>query len=504
MNLAIRYQLLLIMLMAALVYAAVLFLPYFHASSGYFSTDGGTYLYSRDVVMRGLGIEAWDRAMVRPPLAPGWALVPFLPFGDAVGLRLWSILGIVLTIPAAYYFSRSFLTPNQSVVVAALTGFDLWIIHGFVAGALVLYAWCLLAVALRPVIDWAHGVSDKRRIAFMAAALALLPFVNQTFAGLCVIVFAVAMPMALFARYRQKLPIVRQRMWIGLASGGAIALLALPWYLGVAPGSEVARYDYPWLELTPRIAFMSAAMICVVMLVPRGGYAVRMLQALLCVLAVMMMFFSGDEAITNLFYRALFVAAMFYLPLLVYVAGLLGLGRKVAVAAICVMVAASVYWVEGNTGDMDYAPDEMVRAIKWMEERTDADDFVIADNWHLSKWVQGSAEVEAMTLWHGEAGAPRAHQQMSNDGLCIVGWMECDLAAAYGRWQPKYYLSHVGLSKMMTIHDENMIGGLPHDELLALTDELPYTRLVFSEGVARVWELDTEYLRGQISSVQGQ
>jgi hypothetical protein len=493
-TLAIRYRLLLIMLVAALLYSALLFLPIFHSSSGYFSTDGGTYLHSRDAVLRGLGIEAWDRAMVRPPLAPGWALVPFMPFGDDVGLRLWSILGIVLTIPAAYYFSRSILTPNQSFVVAALTGFDVWIIHGFVAGALVLYAWCLLAVALRPVVDWAHGVSDKRRTAFMAAALALLPFVNQTFAGLCVIVFAVAMPIALFARYRQGLPIVRQPMWIGLVVGGAIGVLALPWYLGVAPGSETARYDYPWLELTARTIYASAITMVVVLLVPRGGYGVRMMQALLVVLGVMLMLFSGDEAISNLFYRAVFVSAMLYMPLIVYVAGLLGAGRKVAVLAICVFAASSVVWVSVNTQDMDHTPDEIVHAIKWMEDRTDPDDFVIADSWHLSRWVEGSAEVKSMTIWHGTSGSPRRHQQMSNDAICIVGWGDCDLTDAYGRWQPRFFLSHTGFSDLVWIDEESMILGLSHLELLALTDELPYTRLVFSEGVARVWELDTEYL----------
>ena len=57
---------------------------------GYWGVDGGAYLLSVNNV---LGNEPTGAGFPRPPLAPGWLLVPFVElFGDDAGYKVWSAL----------------------------------------------------------------------------------------------------------------------------------------------------------------------------------------------------------------------------------------------------------------------------------------------------------------------------------------------------------------------------------------------------------------------------
>ena len=118
--------------------------------------------------------------------------------------------------------------------------------------------------------------------------------VNQTFAGLCIITFAVALPVAALLRFRQGLALLEDlTIFKGLAIGGALSLFSLPWYLPVAPGSSAVSYKGAVLSIEPAqihllTALVSAVLAWVCFKLPAP--AQRLTVVLMCVSAVLMCF----------------------------------------------------------------------------------------------------------------------------------------------------------------------------------------------------------------------
>ena len=463
------------------------------------SVDAGAYLLNRDAW---LGIQHDTSLQPRPPLAPGPILAAFTsPFGDIAGLKLFAIFGSLLTVGSSYYLSRAMLTEKQSLAVAALVGVDLWLTEAMVAAPLVLYGWALLAVALRPLLDWSLGVQCKPRIALMASALALLPFVNQTFAALCVLVFTVTLPTALAVRY--KVYGFGGSGWLcsGLAAGGSVALYALPlYYLPVAPGSDVVTYGDGGIQLgflsnplryATATAVASIIAIWLFVKIRAPGTTVLLAGFVLC--AALMPFDWTDEALWNLSFRANYLASMFAIPLAVIAGCRIGMGRKMAVSSVVAVGAVGVlllsFLVVMTQGQHSLSKDAQ-SGYAWLE--TQPPGGVVVRSWGESKIVAALTNRKTIESLHFESmgtGVPNYIEDSGNAARCIlepteVNCRERTVEDAIG----KHEVSYVMVVSHQWDNEKTY-------QLYSKFDALPYTRLVWQRGEVRIWELDREAAR---------
>ena len=85
----------------------------------------------------------------RPPLAPGWLLVPFVEiWGMDIGYKIWSAFASTAPILAAYYLTQRILSKRTALVTSALMAVSFVHAEMLVTGALPLLGFSLIAVAL--------------------------------------------------------------------------------------------------------------------------------------------------------------------------------------------------------------------------------------------------------------------------------------------------------------------------------------------------------------------
>ena len=153
--------------------------------------DGGAYLVGVNAV---LGDEPTGAGFPRPPLAPGWLLVPFVNYlGMDVGYKVWSSLASVLPAIPIYLLARRIgsrstrrgvaPSPWPAVFASGFLLLDLLHAEMIVTGALPLIAFALLGMGW-----WAMGeLSEEWSLTaagVLVICLGLIPWVNQTTAGL--------------------------------------------------------------------------------------------------------------------------------------------------------------------------------------------------------------------------------------------------------------------------------------------------------------------------------
>ncbi len=287
-----------------------------------FGVDGGAYWLGLRTV---LGDEPTGAGFPRPPLAPGWLLFPFVHYlGFDTGYKVWSVAASMFpAIPVLLLAHRVrrlrgvSSTASQWIPVFAV-GFLLvdWL-HAemFVTGALPMIAFGLLGTAW-----WAMGSlcerwsrNDRTNAKYsliLALCIGLIPFVNQTTAGLAVITLPVyALAMLWYTRGAGNTVAVVRRLTPPMFVGGVFALTALPWYLQVLPGSGLLDYPGPVVYLTGAydIAWLQLVLgWSLGLLMIRKGEAawLRGLGVLCCLLGTFTIFLSYDETIINVFYRS--------------------------------------------------------------------------------------------------------------------------------------------------------------------------------------------------------
>ncbi len=278
---------------------------------GFLGVDGGAYLLSRNAV---LGDEPTGAGFPRPPLAPGWLLVPFTElFGDDIGYKLWSVAASLLPVLPVYLLARRLEhghSPALALFAAGFLSLDLLHAEMLVTGALPLIGFALLGMCW-----WAMGrLAERwswRDAGVLAGCLGLIPWVNQTTAGLALITIPVYLAALIwYSRGAVRLTGTRSdrledsgrtfrrlsspslsraalssrasetatrrahnpenrvqlpgpqpnktrpaipeiaRIAPPLLLGGAIALGALPWYMQVLPVTGLLNYPGPFIYLT--------------------------------------------------------------------------------------------------------------------------------------------------------------------------------------------------------------------------------------------------------------
>ena len=484
----------------------------------YLGVDGGAYLLSRNAV---LGDEPTGAGFPRPPLAPGWQLVPFTSvLGDDNGYKAWSAIAATFPLLAVYLISRRFLTPWQALLPVLFVSIDMLHAEMFVTGALPLQGFTLIGVAI-----WAMWrLADPREfqwryVALLGTCIPLTVYVNQTSAGL----IAIALPafmLFLAATYRGSSLSLPQRvlaapftylpMTIGMLIGGLVALSALPWYLAIAPGSEILRYPGPWVYLThwPDSAWFQVAIAMPVaywLVRYAEDYRIRALGCLVGTFGILLVFMSTDETIINIFYRSRYILAVFIYPAIAWMVfkywwpglffllrGRLAFPRRAARAAPLAVALALVGlggWeyvnsFHGQAQYSDMATEGTVAAL----EVADADQTgqgIVSNSFTLSLWVAALNRVESPHIWTWEP--PRAYTETDRDVRCVLGWVSgCDWQASVA----KLGVSHVLVDHRFPNYNDRAPGiyKAPPDQW-EVTARAPWLELEFEQGTTKLWRI---------------
>ena len=139
--------LLLLIILAAGIYRGILL----YTHEGFLGVDGGAYFLSRNAV---LGNEPTSQGFARPPLAPGWLLVPFTSlWGDDIGFKIWSLVSSLLPIPAVFLFGTRILGNRGALIGALFIAFCPFQSEMFVTGALPLIGFSPARSVVGPLLS---------------------------------------------------------------------------------------------------------------------------------------------------------------------------------------------------------------------------------------------------------------------------------------------------------------------------------------------------------------
>lgn len=413
---------------------------------GYLGVDGGAYLLSRNAV---LGIETTGMGFPRPPLAPGWLLVPFTAWlGDDLGYEVWAVTTSLCLIPAAYLLARHVLPSRQAIAAAALVAVDPGLAEMLVTGPLPMLGFALIAVCAWAVLNLASAPAWRYALV-LTVAIPLIAFTNQTSAGLAAVSLTVlCLALAVYhpsvagrPLWQRILVAPRTVRWVMMAAapGLLLSLTALPWYLDVVPGAGLLRYPGPLLYLTgwPDIVwFVCAGAVAVGVLTLRRShdYRLQAIGILVVMLGTIQVFLSYDESIINISYRATYLLPVFAAPCIVWlVAHALPQTRRwrhlvtsAAIGIIMLLAIGNVWVWQRQAAYSDMVTPATARAL----ERIPNDGrSIISNAFSMALWVAALHRVPSPHVWTTQP--PAAYQAQDALVRCVLGWVAgCDVEHA--------------------------------------------------------------------------
>ncbi len=485
----------------ALVLRLALALSY----DGYWGVDGGAYLLSVNNV---LGDEPTGAGFPRPPLAPGWLLVPFVSvFGDDVGYKVWSaaaslcvVIPILLMARRVGALSRDWLpslaiSPWIGPFAAAFVCVDLLHAEMLVTGALPMVAFGLLGTAWWAMCSLSERWS-RRDAAILALTIGLISYVNQTTAGLaCVTLPVYAVALWWFAGRGRELG---ARLLPPMILGGLIALTALPWYLKVLPGNGMLDYPGPVIYFTRMydIAWLQLALGWGLgLLMIRGGQApwLRALGVLCCLLGTLTIFLSFDETIINIFYRSRYLLALpFYIgvtwALFKYILPYFkpAVALPLIVLAFAVMGAGYISQVYRQAALSAMVTPETAAVLEELREEEDQG-AIITNSFTLALWIAALNRVPAPHTW--TATPPPTFTETDRQVRCVLGWRPgCDTAAAIRELGARYVL----IEERFPYYNERapgVYGSLNVKEPWAGLPALPWLTETYHQGTTVLYQI---------------
>lgn len=448
---------------------------------GMWGVDGGAYLLSRNYV---LGDEPTGTDFLRPPLAPGWLLVPFTAIaGDDLGLKLFSLGASLAILPPFLLLARRFLTPWQLTIGVGLLLFDWSLAEMFTAGTLpvlgfagiMLAMWATLRLA-EPGTSPVNGLGRPEKGCFLsvqgllggpgpvwrgralaAGVLALsipwIAYTNQTALGIGVLVLPFfILTLLAFSRDRWG---IAGRLTLPLLIGTILAATAVPYYLAVAPGSGILRYPGPliapygihvlWVKV---LVGVPIGLFCTW----KGSPAVKSLGLALLTLTLLVPWRSFDESLQNIFYRSHYFAMPFLYICGVWTWKVLTMGGKrqrlwlylkpalvpysLAMASIFGLGYLYQLHTESKLGRM--VTPQTMQAI--VHIRLDPEDgSILTNSYSLSLYV--AALTKRQAPWTQLQAPPLAYQKQNQSAACILSWTrECDSSRAIQELGVRYVL----------------------------------------------------------------
>lgn len=476
--------------------------------------DGGAYL---DGIRRTFGGDDLGVGFPRPPLAPGLMLSPFIEiFGIDNGYKIWSSISSVLPAIPVYLLARRINPQCPSTPAVFAAGFLLLdILHAemLVTGALPLAGFALLGL-----VWWAMGETGDwsfRKGLILAASLGLIPWVNQTTAGLAII----TVPVYFFA-----LCFFHSHYWVEnypwadepriispfgvimflapfLILGGVIGMMALPWYLDVLPVSGVLNYPGAFIYLSP---WTDSSWLQVFLALPLGIFTLwratapwlKSLGILICLFGILSPFLSTDETVINIFYRSRYLMAIpFYVAvswlIFTFVIPRMGqLGKRLALGlaiGVIGLLFVGYWWTFNNqAGYSDMVTRDTEKALSIARAAGD-DKAIVNNSFTLALWVAALNEVEAPHTWTWQP--PVTWVETDRDVRCVLGWVpECDPNQAITSLNAGWVL----IEKRFPYYNDRapgVYGSLNVTEPWAHLPEVPWLDLVYSEGTTELYRI---------------
>lgn len=447
---------------------------------GFPGPDGGAYLLSALSVQ---GQETTGTDFVRPPLAPGWLLVPFVTlFGSVTGSQVFAAVFSMPLALATWLLARSVLRPWYAVLVMAAVAFD-WALMGLtVMGVVPMVGFACILVAA-----WAlWGLSREfhwRYAAVLPIAIALIPFTNQTSAGLACIVLPLQWAM---------LPNKKQTA-VWLAAGGLLALTALPWYLAETPANGKWTYPGPLVKVAPLWAHqlwlgLIAIGVAYWVFAKRPVREVRVASVLVVALAFLQMFHSHNEIVMNLMFRSTYLMLPFFwlcvgwaaqnaewrMPRLPY-----------AVPAALAIVSVTAYQGVEQARLSSYVDSATLAA---MERIAPGSGRVVANQYSMALYI--AAETQNEVLWVFDMAPPPAYVALEHEAHCTLGWKDCPVPDDV-RWvlvNEKWPMDGYALAPEELHRFHGSPERVPWDRLATV----PWLELVYAEGTVKLYEVNAE------------
>ncbi len=476
---------------------------------GFLGVDGGAYLLSRNAV---LGDEPTGIGFPRPPLAPGWLLVPFTAImGDDIGYKVFSALFSVLPIPAAYLFARLFLSQTLAFFAVVLVAFDLQLAEMLVTGVLPLIGFSLILLVIVAMYKLANDLeTEKKWMITIALTLPLIAHINQTSAGIALLVlpgFAILMsatyrgatlilPYRILATPIRLLPIT-----VSATVGLIFALTALPWYISVRPGDGLLNYPGPLIYLS---AWSDTAWLLLFWGVVVGGqvfrvghdHRIRALGLLLVFVSILTVFLSYDESIINIFYRCRYLWPILFIPLVLYLVAphlspasqrlRFSLQFITAYTVAVVFIYGSIWTFHRQSAYSDQiTPDAQIalEALQYLHPGQ----AVAVNSFSMSHWVGGLYKVKSPHLWTTEP--PKTWTDTDRHLRCLVGWVPgCDVSEASRQLNTRYIL----IDKRFPYYNERAAGNyLAPENQWEVTEAAEWLKPLYRKNTVVLYAVDT-------------
>jgi hypothetical protein len=469
---------------------------------GFLGVDGGAYLESVNVVM---GLAPKHQFFPRPPLAPGWLLAPFtLTLGVDLGMKVWGVLASLLPAIPVYLLARH-LTRNSmaGLFAAGLVSLDLLHWEMLTAGSLPFLGFTLIGLALWAVLSLYQWWS-WRAAATLALSVGLVPWVNQTSAGLALIVLPIffaslwGLTVLRYDRMERGPKLVNLVMHVvpPAVVGGIIAAFALPWYLGMGPGSDLTHYHGPWVIVAPFGSYpwwIMATALAAVVLVFRYSRepALRALALVAGLLGGLNLFFSADETVINLFFRARYLLPVVFYPLATWIVwtrwlpAVQQVHRLIApvgtAAAMALMLVGSVYVYLDQSRYSNMMPYEAVRVLEAVPPGETA---IITNSWATSVWVSALTRRPSPTMFNMEP--PRGFQPDYARVRCVMGWVDgCDWPQAQRELDAEWVLLDTRYPAILP-----SAGGMWGAPEHPWAEMAPWLELAHQEGQAKLYRIN--------------
>ena len=393
------------------------------STSGFLGVDGGAYLLSALSVQ---GLESTGTDFMRPPLAPGWLLVPFLSLGEwTTGFNVYSAVFSMPLVIAAYYVTRSLMGVGTAYVVTFLVAFD-WVLMGMVVTGVV----PLTGFAFVLIASWGmwklSAQPSKAAWAITAAAIPMIMLTNQTATGLAALILPIQWLL---------LP-NKRRIASALALGALLALPFLGWYLDASPGS--GKLNYPGAIVMPHAWWEHQLMVGIGVLYllfelrhkldhPTTPPWVRAAAFVVGFLALLQMLQSHNEVLQNLMFRATYLMMPFFWLLVVYFFALpvMKWYRNVRWApvatsvALALFVGVSVQQFADQRWLSAFADDDIVATAQDIPPDAGR---VVTNAYSMALYV--AAVAQQPVLWTNYIEPATYYTQDDLDARCTLGWVD--------------------------------------------------------------------------------
>lgn len=468
--------------------------------------DGGAYILSA------LEVQGKDSTTVgfgRPPLAPGWLLVPFIElWGMNVGYKIWTVVFSVLPLLPVYLLTRTLVNKSAAIFALAFFSVDMMQMEMMVTGSFPLIAFTFLGLALWSIFNLAEGWSPKH-FWVLVLSIGLIPYINQTTAGIAAIVIPLSL-VSLFISVRREKgkqkagPFQVNLIFFilpALLLGSLLALGSLPWYLANLPGNGELRFPGPLIIpvqlYDPALLLQAPLVVFLVVCLWRttNDFRIRALTVLIGVLGFMILFLSYDEAVINLLFRPRYFLGILIYPAIAYL-----LCRtfpllpsfKEEWPTVVPMVACwlALLWgqvvifdLQTNFKDMIFPETAKVLQIAKSEH---PDKGIITNAYSLSHWVAAVNQVDSPNTWSLEPSPYYA--ETDRHVRCLLGWIEgCDPGQSASDLDVKYILIDERMPD--EIRSAPVYGALSEDEWGEMPN-VPWLTLRKAYGTVKLWEIE--------------